>query len=115
MIKQIIFIINYSSLYEILEEIKENLFFKIIKYENEEDLIKDNHPSIKNSLIIIKANQKLMNKDLDKKNILNLLDSPLSFNKLIQLINIHLIKLRFNYQSKISIKGYELNLNSKFI
>ena len=29
-------------------------------------------------------------------------------------INIQLIKLKFNHQSKINIKGYELNLNSKF-
>ena len=35
-------------------------------------------------------------------------------NKLLELINIELIKLKFNLQSKIIIKGYELNLNSKF-
>ena len=34
---QNIFIINFSSLYEILDEIKENLSFKIIKIENEAD------------------------------------------------------------------------------
>jgi len=34
--------------------------------------------------------------------------------KLLELINIQLIKLKFNHQSKIIIKGYELNLNSKF-
>ncbi|MDA7779113.1 winged helix-turn-helix domain-containing protein, partial [Candidatus Pelagibacter sp.] len=34
--------------------------------------------------------------------------------KLLELINIKLIKLKFNQQSKIIIKGYELNLNSKF-
>ena len=39
---------------------------------------------------------------------------PLTLNKLRELINIHLIKLKFNHQSKIDIKGYELNLNSKF-
>ena len=39
---------------------------------------------------------------------------PLSFKKLLELINIKLIKLKFNQQSKIIIKGYELNLNSKF-
>ena len=33
---------------------------------------------------------------------------------MIELINVHLIKLKFNYQSKIIIKDYELNLNSKF-
>jgi len=35
---QNVFIINFNSLYEILDEIKENLSFKIIKIENEEDL-----------------------------------------------------------------------------
>jgi len=30
------------------------------------------------------------------------------------LINLKLIKLKFNNQSKINIKNYELNLNSKF-
>ena len=39
----------------------------------------------------------------------------MSFDKLIESINIQLIKLRFNHQSKIDIKGYELNLNSKFL
>ena len=37
---QNVFIINFNSLYEILDEIKENLSFKIIKVENEEDLEK---------------------------------------------------------------------------
>ena len=40
---------------------------------------------------------------------------PLSFKKLLELINIKLIKLKFNHQSKITIKDYELNLNSKFL
>ena len=35
---QNVFIINFNSLYEILDEIKENLSFKIIKIKNEEDL-----------------------------------------------------------------------------
>ena len=58
MTKQNIFIINYNSLYEILEEIKENFSFEIIKYKNEKDFIEDNHPNIKNSLVILQSNQK---------------------------------------------------------
>ena len=38
---QNVFIINFNSLYEILDEIKENLSFKIIKFENEEDFKKN--------------------------------------------------------------------------
>ena len=37
---QNVFIINFNSLYEILDEIKENLSFKLIKIENEEDFKK---------------------------------------------------------------------------
>ena len=116
MIKQNIFIINFNSLYEILDEIKEKFSFKIIKYENEVDFIKDLNSNLLNSLIITKSNQKLLlNQNVNKKNFLNFDNFPLTINKLSELINIQLIKLKFNQQSKINIKGYELNLNSKFI
>ena len=115
MINQNIFIINYNTLYEILYEIKENFSFKIIKFENEDDFIKDSNLNLINSLVISRYNHKiLLNKNLDKKFFLDLNNFPLHLNKLIELINIQLIKLRFDHQSKIDIKGYELNLNSKF-
>jgi DNA-binding response OmpR family regulator len=34
---------------------------------------------------------------------------------LVEQINIQLIKLRFNHQSKVDINKYELNLNSKLL
>jgi len=114
-IKQNVFIIGFNPLYEILDEIKENLSFKIIKYENEDDFIKGFNLNIKNPLIICRFNDKLLlNKNITSKNLLNLDDCPISLNKLSELINTQLIKLRFNSQSKTHIKGYELNLNSKF-
>ena len=114
MIKQNIFIININSLYEILDEIKENLFFNVIKYENQEDFIKDHNLNLINSLIISRSNQKLLlDKNLSKKNFLDFDIFPLTLNKFRELINIKLIKLKFNHQSKINIRCYELNLNSK--
>tara|TARA_B100000780_G_scaffold264514_1_gene219227 strand:- start:410 stop:997 length:588 start_codon:yes stop_codon:yes gene_type:complete len=115
MIKQNVFIINFNSLYEILNEIKDNLSFKIKKYENEEDLIKNSDTNLIYSLIISKSYQNLLlNNNITEKNILSFQIFPLPLNKLQELINIKLIKLKFNYQSKINIRGYELNLNSKF-
>tara|TARA_B100000795_G_scaffold16476_1_gene11020 strand:+ start:1074 stop:1661 length:588 start_codon:yes stop_codon:yes gene_type:complete len=115
MIKQNVFIIGFNSLYEILYEVKDILFFKIIKLEKEDHFIKSSDLDIANSLIISKSNQKLLlNKDITEKNFLNFKELPLSLNKLLELINIKLIKLKFNYQSKININDYELNLNSKF-
>ena len=114
MIKQNVYIINFNSLYEILYEIKENLSFEIIKYENESDFIKDTDLNTENSLIVMKSNSTLLNKNINEKNFFNIDIFPLSFKKLLELINIELLKLKFNHQSKIYINGYELNLNSKF-
>ena len=116
MIKQNVSIINFDSLYEILDEIKENLFFTIIKYEDEHDFIKNSNLDIKNSLVISKNNLKLtLNNNIKDINLLSFNDYPLPLNKLLEIINIQLIKLKFNHQSKINIKDYEINLNSKFL
>ena len=112
---QNVFIINFNLLYEILDEIKENLPYKIVKFENEEDFKKTTDLDITNCLIISKNRQKgLLNNNITNKNFLDFNDFPLSLKRLLELINIKLIKLKFNHQSKIIIKGYELNLNSKF-
>jgi len=112
---QNVFIINYNSLYEILDEIKENLSFKVISFKNEEDFKKNNDLDTLNCLIISESNsQILLIKNIDYKNFFDLNHLPLPLKKLLELINIKLIKLKFNNQSKIIIKGYELNLNSKF-
>ena len=113
---QNVFIINFHSLYEILDEIKENLFFKIIKLENENNIKNNSDLDTINSLIISKTNHKLLlNRNITDKNLLNFNDLPMSINKLLELINLKLMKLKFNYQTKIHINGYELNLNSKFL
>ena len=115
MIKQNIFIINFDSLYEILDEIKDNLSFNIVKFKNIEDFLKTVNSNPNNLLIAPRLNERsLLNKGVNNKNILCFEDLPLSINKVIEFINIQLIKLRFNHQSKINIKQYELNINSKF-
>jgi len=113
---QNVFIINFNSLYEILDEIKENLPFKIIKIDNEDDLKNNLDLDTIDFLVISKTNHKLLlNNNIIDKNFLDFNNLPLSSKKLLELINIKLIKLKFNQQSKLTIKGYELNLNSKFL
>ena len=111
MIRQNVNIVNYNSLYKILDEIKENLSFNILRYESDEDFIADQKNNSLSSLIITNSKKNFFK----SKNLLVFNNLPISLYKLVELININLIRLRFNQQSKISIKGYELNLNSKFI
>ena len=110
MIKQNVNIFKFISLYEILSEIKDELSFNIIKHEKETDFKKDKN-KLKNSLTITSSS----NNELREKNLLVLNDLPMPIDRLIELININLIKLKFNLQSKINVKDYILNLNTKFI
>jgi hypothetical protein len=90
---QNVFIINFNSLYEILDEIKENLSFKIIKFKNKEDFKKNLDLNIIDYLIISKTEHKLLlNNNITDKNFLAFNDLPLSLKKLLELINIKLIK-----------------------
>ena len=113
---QNVIIINYNSLYEIFDDLKENLSFKIIKFKNEDDFFKDNSLDKRKSLIILNKKTKLLfNHGLHESNILYLNDLPLSFEKLLEKININLIKLRYSLQSKINIKDFQLDINSKHL
>jgi len=115
MIKQNVFIINFYTLYEILEEIKDNLSFNIINFKNDDEFFKSFNSSSNNLLISQRSNlNSFLSTGVNKDHILFFEDIPISINKIIELINIQLIKLRFNHQSKVRIKQYELNLNSKF-
>ena len=114
--KQNLFIININILYETLYEIKDNLSFNIENYLSEDLFLNKPDLDLKNSLIISKSKNKLLSDNrIEEKNFLNLNLLPVPLNKLVELINIQLIKLRFNHQSKVNIKNYELDLNSKFI
>jgi len=113
---QNVIIINYNSLYEIFDDLKENLPFKTIKFKNEDDFLKDNSRDKRKSLIILNKKTKLLfNHGLHESNILYLNDLPLSFEKLLEKININLIKLRYSLQSKIIIKDFQLDINSKHL
>ena len=69
---QNVFIINFNSLYEILDEIKENLSFKIIKIKNEEDLRNNLDLDKIDFLVISKTDYKLLlNNNITDKNFLD--------------------------------------------
>jgi hypothetical protein len=120
MINQSIHIVQFKVLHNILEEIKDNIQFKIFNYPNIDDFIKKleiHKLDLKNSLIVTKADNKknFSNINIDKKNILILNHLPIGIEKLVQYLNIQLIKKKYNNQSKIIINDYILNLNSRII
>ena len=101
-------IYEYDSLFNILDEIKENLNFELIK-ANKNDFQNSKFNLMSDFLVISKEN-------LDKiDNQIILQDLPIKINKIIEFINIQFLKNKFNLQSNINIGLYRLNLNSRKI
>jgi hypothetical protein len=134
--KQTINIVGVHTLYNIFEEIKDNLSFNVANFDKKDNFLKlyrENKIDIANSLILTKAENKdlfVKKNNIDKQNIFlfynkdnnydinleyNLLKYPIEIYSLIEKINIQLIKQKYNYQSKIKLNDYYLDLNSRNI
>ena len=105
---KILIVYEYQILFEILNEIKENLNFEIIK-SNKNELNNKKFDQKSNFLII--SSKKHNNLD----NCLVLDKVPIILEKVIELININFLKNKFSDQSDLKIGKYELDLNSRKI
>ena len=103
-----IIIFDYDILFNILDEIKENLNFDIISC-NQKNLNTIIDKLEKDFLIISRKKEKNLENNLIIEN------NPISINRLIEIININFLKIQFNFQSEISIGTYKLDLNSREI
>ena len=105
MIKQNLVVYSIPILFEILKELENELNLEIIFVSNKKALEKLNSSD---TLILT-----------DKKN-LNLLNNlelkfPLKISKLIEKINVKMIKIKTKEQSEINIGSYILNLNARIL
>ena len=117
MIKQTIHIIDFKILYNILDEIKDYLKFQILHYKNEEIFLNSNDLNLNDSLILVRFNKKIFlnNGKISGKKISSIPNYPITIDKLVEILNVNLIKQKYNYQSNIDIKDYKLDLNSRTI
>jgi len=117
MIKQTIHIIDFKILYNILDEIRDYLKFQILHYKNEENFLNSNDLNLNDSLILVRTNNKvfLNNEKINRKKIFSIPNYPITIDKLVEILNVNLIKQKYNYQSNIDIKDYKLDLNSRTI
>ena len=105
---RILIIYEYQILYQVLNEVSENLNFEIIQYSNND--LKDFEYDPKSNYLIISK------KEIDGiKNNLIIDNIPIKFEKLIEAININFLKNKFLDQSHIVIGEYNLDLNSRKI
>jgi hypothetical protein len=105
---QNLIIYKFTSLYRILKELELDLNFKI-SFTDSEKSLKDKVKNISNYLII--SNKKYL--DFDNQFVLG--NTPITFSKLVEKINIEFLRLKFNSQSHVKIKNYFIDLNSREI
>ena len=118
MSKQSVSIIEFSELYNILYEVKHLFSFNLYNYKNFNDFIsKIESNAINNSIVILRQTDRLLlqNNKILESTILVLDKLPVKLEKLIDLINTNLIKNEYEFQSKLNINQYVINLNSRTI
>jgi hypothetical protein len=104
--KQNLIIYNFTSLFQILEELGLDINFKI-SFADSEKSLKDKVKNLNNYLII--SNKKYSG--INNQFILN--NTPINIFKLVEKINIEFLKLHFNSQSEVKINNYTIDLNSR--
>ena len=108
MIYQKLVIYQFQSLYQILKELEKELNLQVVEISNE-DLLKKTIHNSENYLVISKKEL------LNVENLLILNSLPIKIFKLLEQINIKLMKSHFSGQSNIKINDYKINLNSREI
>ena len=108
MSNQNLIIYRFSSLYHTLKELEQDLNFEVFEATNEKNL---------NNLISTLPNYLIVtSKKISNKNQYLILDKlPIKFSKLVENLNIKFLKNKFVHQSKIEIKNYLIDLNSREI
>ena len=101
-----LFVYNSTKLFEILDEIKKFLNFEVL-YIDKKNYKTINFNNIENYIFISDQPTK------DIKEDLLVIDTPKKISKLIEQINLNLLKTKFNKQSRLKIGKYILDLNSR--
>ena len=109
---QKIYFFKLPNLYFVMHEIYNYLNYKLILIENKTELKKLIDTDF---IIILQKTTEIQIDDIDHNKILFIEKIPINIKKLLEKINIKFLKNQFIHQSKINIKDYILDLNSKII
>tara|TARA_B100000579_G_C22524281_1_gene707656 strand:- start:100 stop:687 length:588 start_codon:yes stop_codon:yes gene_type:complete len=113
--KQSVIIYNFDILFNILDEVKENLKFNLKKVDKEKDILDIDENKYENYLILTSESENFSNKKINSQKFLFLNNLPIKIEKLFDQININLLKQKYNNQSEISLNRYNIDLNSRKI
>jgi len=114
---QSIIIYKFEELFNILKEIKNNINFKLFNLNSEkfkEDL---NEKNFGNFLIITKKNNNFekIYPNINSQKCIIVEKFPIKIEKLIEILNVNLLKQKYSSQSEIRLGQYLVDINSRII
>ena len=114
-----VIIINIKPLYEILNEINDNFSYKLVYFSIQEfeENYKKNVEKLDNTILLTTEKDTLRLSQIGIKNEKLLLINfiPENIYKLIDRINVCLMQNKYDLQSNIKSKNYNLDINSKTV
>jgi hypothetical protein len=99
-------IFKLNPLYQVLKEMEKELHFSISEINNENLLYNANNDS-KNYIVITKN----FLSDIDNQCILD--QVPIKISKLVEKLNVIILRKQFSNQLEIKVKNYLINFNSR--
>jgi len=117
MTSQNIIIYDFKELFSILEEIKEILKFNLIFVNNTNKELSLDKSKYGNFLILAKKNNniKKISPNINENRIIEIENYPIKMEKLIEILNVNLLKQEYNFKSEIKLENYLIDLNSRKI
>jgi len=118
MLNRNLYLVNLTSLFDILNEISDFINFNIFEINKKDIRMIYNNKNINfnNSIFIINQFDILKNsKIFNKKNCLIVNEEPIQIINLIEKLNILFLKKIFKENSQIKLNNYILNINDRLI
>ena len=116
MVNQKLYIINLSTFYDIINELKEHINYELRSFENKEiffDQYKSKIISIENSILVVPEGEyNFFIKNINEDQIIKY-DPPINIFNFIENLNVRFIQKKYQDQSSINVKDFFLDINSR--
>ena len=116
MVNQKLYIINLSNFYDVINELKEHIGYKILKFDSKEiffDKFKSKTVSIENSILVVhEKDYNFFIKHVKEDQII-IFKPPVNFFTFIENLNVRFIQKKYQEQSNINVKDFFLDVNSR--
>ena len=116
MVNQKLYIINLSNFYDIINELKEHISYKILKFDNKEiffDKYKSENISKENSILVVHEKEyNFFVRNINEDQIIKF-KPPVNIFTFIENLNVRFIQKKYQDQSNVNVKDFFLDINSR--